>query len=180
MSLRTKKALEESLKKLLRIKTLEKITIQELAKEANVSRMTFYYHYNDIYELARYVSEQDAIRVENKSGGDAKQHFINIFNMFSEEKDVLTNIYASLSRENVEGYLRKSFKTVIEKIVKPFFAEANYDSKEFNLTVYFCMSAVIGCAIDWFENGLKEPAEQFAEKLYWLVQCAAKNSICES
>ena len=47
----TKLALEESLKHLLLKKPLDKITINDLTTDCGISRMTFYYHFKDIYEL---------------------------------------------------------------------------------------------------------------------------------
>ena len=52
MSNTTKRALEDSLKKLLLSKPLDKITINDLTTDCGISRMTFYYHFQDIYELA--------------------------------------------------------------------------------------------------------------------------------
>ena len=51
----TKKALEASLKKLLKEKPFDKITIADLTGDCGISRMTFYYHFQDIYELAEWV-----------------------------------------------------------------------------------------------------------------------------
>lgn len=44
MSQTTKRALAQSLKKLLQTKPLSKITINDIAEDCGVSRMTFYYH----------------------------------------------------------------------------------------------------------------------------------------
>ena len=51
MSNTTKRALEASLKKLLLQKPLDKITIQDLTTDCGISRMAFYYHFKDIYDL---------------------------------------------------------------------------------------------------------------------------------
>ena len=51
MSQTTKRALEASLKHLLAKKPLDKITINDIAEECGISRMTFYYHFKDIYDL---------------------------------------------------------------------------------------------------------------------------------
>ena len=51
MSQTTKRALAQSLKKLLQTKPLSKITINDIAEDCGVSRMTFYYHFADIYVL---------------------------------------------------------------------------------------------------------------------------------
>ena len=47
----TKAALEESLKRLLLKKPLDKITITDITTDCGISRMAFYYHFKDIYVL---------------------------------------------------------------------------------------------------------------------------------
>ena len=44
----TKYALEDSLKKFLLKKPLDKITISDLTSDCGISRMAFYYHFRDI------------------------------------------------------------------------------------------------------------------------------------
>ena len=56
MSNLTKRALAASLKKLLERAPLDKITIQDLVDDAEVSRKTFYYHFQDIYALMEWSS----------------------------------------------------------------------------------------------------------------------------
>ena len=45
MSQVTKRALEQSLKNLLLKKPLTKITINDIAEDCGINRMTFYYHF---------------------------------------------------------------------------------------------------------------------------------------
>ena len=51
----TKYALEDSLKKFLLKKPLDKITISDLTSDCGISRMAFYYHFKDIYDLDSYI-----------------------------------------------------------------------------------------------------------------------------
>ena len=51
MSQVTKRALEASLKNLLLQKPLSKITISDITEDCGINRMTFYYHFKDIYDL---------------------------------------------------------------------------------------------------------------------------------
>jgi AcrR family transcriptional regulator len=54
----TKKAIIASFIKILKEKPFEKITIHEITADCGVSRMTFYYHFVDIYDLLDYVIEE--------------------------------------------------------------------------------------------------------------------------
>ena len=54
MSKVTKRALEQSLKNLLLKKPLTKITIGDITEDCGINRMTFYYHFKDIYDLVEW------------------------------------------------------------------------------------------------------------------------------
>ena len=56
----TKAALEESLKRLLLKKPLDKITITDITTDCGISRMAFYYHFKDIYDLVEWSCLEDA------------------------------------------------------------------------------------------------------------------------
>ena len=52
-SLNTKKLIANSLKKAMKTKPLSKITVSELIRDCGINRNTFYYHFDDIYEIGR-------------------------------------------------------------------------------------------------------------------------------
>ncbi len=69
MSQTTKKALAASLKQLLKEKPLDKITVTDLVEDCEVNRQTFYYHFQDIYDLIEWIYVSEAARIL----GDKKQ-----------------------------------------------------------------------------------------------------------
>ena len=44
-------------------KPFSKITVSELINECNVNRKTFYYHFQDIFELLKWTFEQEAFSI---------------------------------------------------------------------------------------------------------------------
>lgn len=62
MSQITKRALEASLKNLLLQKPLNKITINDITEDCGINRMTFYYHFKDIYDLVEWACLEDATK----------------------------------------------------------------------------------------------------------------------
>ena len=63
----TKLALEAALKKELLTKSLDKITINELAEDCGISRMAFYYHFKDIYDLVEWVCAVSPLAIKSIS-----------------------------------------------------------------------------------------------------------------
>ena len=59
----TKRALAASLKKLMNKKPLSKITINEIVQDCGLNRNSFYYHFEDIYALFKWMLEQEAVEV---------------------------------------------------------------------------------------------------------------------
>ena len=109
MSQVTKRALEASLKNLLLKKPLDKITINDITEDCGINRMTFYYHFKDIYDLIEWCCVEDAKKaLEGKKTYDTwQQGFLQIFEAVLDNKPFILNVYHSVSREQVELYLYK-------------------------------------------------------------------------
>ena len=63
MSNLTKRALASSMKKLLTQKKLDDITVQNIVDDAEVSRKTYYYHFQDVYDLLEWIFLDEEKRV---------------------------------------------------------------------------------------------------------------------
>ena len=70
MSQVTKRALEQSLKNLLLKKPLTKITINDIAEDCGINRMTFYYHFKDIYDLVEWSCLEEEVPAEREKRGE--------------------------------------------------------------------------------------------------------------
>ena len=69
MSQVTKRALVASLKNQLLKKPLDKVTISDITDDCGISRMTFYYHFKDIYDLIEWAFEEEASAIFPDFGG---------------------------------------------------------------------------------------------------------------
>ncbi|MDY4798526.1 MAG: TetR family transcriptional regulator, partial [Bullifex sp.] len=58
----TKTAISMALRELLKEKPLNRITIGEIAEKASINRQTFYYHFQDIIDLVRWMLSTEAGR----------------------------------------------------------------------------------------------------------------------
>ena len=107
MSEITKRALENALKTLLLKKPLNKITISDVTEECGVNRMTFYYHFKDIYDLVEWCCLEDAGKAlqDKKTYDTWEQGLTQIFYAVKENKPFIMNVYRCVSREQVEAYL---------------------------------------------------------------------------
>ncbi len=169
MALKTEKALIESFKKILSKKPISKITIKELTDDCKMSRMTFYYHFTDIYDLARYVSGQDALKIEQLSGGNDKTHLISIIKSFYENQEITFNIYTALDGGEVFEYLTKSFEGIVSKLLYNVAIDKKVTIVNIEFLKDYILNAVVGCVKKWLDNKMVENPNELADKLYLLT-----------
>ena len=60
MALMTQRAFGNALVRLLQQRPLSKITVNDIVEECGVARQTFYYHFQDIYDLLQWIFLQAA------------------------------------------------------------------------------------------------------------------------
>lgn len=171
MSQVTKRALEQSLKNLLLKKPLNKITINDIAEDCGINRMTFYYHFKDIYDLVEWACAEDAKKaLEGKKTYDTwQQGFLQIFEAVLDNKPFIINVYRSVSREQVEIYLYKLTYDLLIGVVNERSAEMNIreDDKEFIANFY--KYAFVGVMLDWVKNDMKEDPKKIVDRLSTLM-----------
>lgn len=116
----TKLALEASLKELLRTKPIDRITINDLTEHCGISRMTFYYHFKDIYDLVEWACVEDGKRaLQGKKTYDTwLEGIAQIFEAVLENKPFIMNVYHAVAREKVEQYLYKLTYELIVNVVE--------------------------------------------------------------
>ena len=120
MSEVTKRALEQSLKNLLLKKPLTKITINDITEDCGINRMTFYYHFKDIYDLVEWSCLEDARKAleEKKTHDTWQEGFLNIFEAVLANKPFIMNVYRNVDRERIENYLFRLTYDLIAGVVE--------------------------------------------------------------
>ena len=167
MSQITKRALSASLKNLLLQKPLSKITINDIAEDCGINRMTFYYHFKDIYDLIEWTCVEDASRAlaGQKTYDTWQQGLLQIFEAVLENKPFIMNVYHSVSREQVENYLYSLTYDLLIGVVheKAVGMSVREEDQDFIATVY--KYAFVGLMLDWIKSDMKGEPEVIVDRL---------------
>ena len=171
MSQTTKRALEASLKNLLLKKPLDKITISDIAEDCGISRMTFYYHFKDIYDLVEWVCAEDAARaLDGKKTCDTwEEGLLNIFDAVLENKPFILNVYRSANREQVEAYLYKVVHPLIVGVIEEKAQGIPLRDTDKDFIANFYKYAFVGLLLAWVKNGMKDDPKQLVDRLSLLI-----------
>ena len=153
-------------------KELDKITVQEIADEANVNKKTFYYHFHGITDLVcwMYTYELDqAIHtavIQPDNWVDMVQRFAN---RIRKDREHITKIYYSSYGGALRQAVIRTFDRATEKYLRAIIAqyEKDYGTTlalspiQIEYIVGYHAMALYGTLEKWFLRGMQDPVEEF-------------------
>ena len=178
-TLNTKRALASSLKKFMEIKPLSKITVSEIIKDCGVNRKTFYYHFDDIYDLLKWMLEEEAFDVVRQFDllVDYKEAFVFVINYVHENKHLLYCAYDSMGRDEMKRFFYADFIGIMRKLVQNTEERLGLcvddEFREFVLSFY--TEAIAGLLIEEFSG----KAAHNTEKTVDFFSIILSNSLTE-
>jgi len=161
--LRTRKLIMDSFIDLSGKKEFKDITIKDITSEAMINRATFYYHFEDIYDLLEKVLSEVLLVNLNY---DLYQHselseetFISIFN-------AITNFQKSLSNRCHRGYedtiariIREQLEIIFYKmLLKQHIME---EDEALKITAAILSWGIYGASVEWRRKSENISPEQF-------------------
>lgn len=173
MAEKTKLALVAALRKQLTKKPLSKVTISDITSDAGVNRMTFYYHFHDIYELVEWAFRNQifAATFEKTYTTDNWQEgALEVLNILLENKSFVMNVYHSLSREQIETNLLSGIReTVVLPLVEQLNA-AGIPQEDQTFIIYFYMYGCLGSMLEWVDHDMKESPTLIVDHFVRLIK----------
>lgn len=168
-SFNTKKALAKSLKKYMRIKSFSKITISDIISDCGVNRKTFYYHFEDINALLKWMFQNEVIEVVNQFNimVDYQEAILFIMNYIEENDYIMNCAYTAIGLDEMKRLFAEDFKSgtlsVIENAEKEFGKVLDEEYKAFLCS--FFSDALAGSLADWTKHHKRRNKQQTIDYL---------------
>ena len=134
-------------------KTLNKITVAELAERAEVTRGTFYAHYNNIFEVAEelendFISVLDSSAEQMKSVEDFPIYLHQIFEFLAIHED----LYRQLLSSNAPMVFISRLNHQIEKTIKEILREHSINKPMLDLDIAFFTDGATYMILKYFRG----------------------------
>ncbi len=174
ISLITKKTLADTLKNIMRRKAFSKITVTEIIQSCGMNRNTFYYHFEDIYDLLRWtlLSEStDLIRHFNVFT-DYENAIRAVVNYLEENRYIISCAYDSIGHDELKRFFYSDFIAVTSAVIDLADKEADThlepDFKEFLAKFY--AKAFAETILDWITEEQMQGKEKMVRYLTAVIQ----------
>lgn len=165
--LRTRRLIMDSFIELSAKKEFKDITIKDITTEAMINRATFYYHFEDIYDLLEKALSEVLLVNLNRDGYKAdkldEEAFIRIFT-------AVTNFQKSLSNRCHRGYEDTIARIIREQLEIIFYKmlvnqTATEDKEAPKIHAVILSWGIYGASVEWKRTGMTIPPDEFIKSV---------------
>ncbi len=158
----TKNALAMALKRLMKTRGFEKISVSEICKECGMNRKSFYYHFRDKYDLVNWIFYVDFLGklqiASYESGWDALR---DLCERFYGERDFYLEALSIEGQNSFHDYLIDTLRPLIAYFTEDVFK----GGPEQDFFYVFFADAFLHAITRWLKDDMQMAPEVFVDNL---------------
>lgn len=157
MAADTKEAIAQAAKTLLHKKNIKKLTVKDIVEECQITRQTFYYHFEDIPGLFRWMLEQDTERtmLETKALDSKEARLRYLFVMAINSLPYIKRGMKGNYRDELELLLSQYIQRIFEQLCDEEGLYQNCTRFEVSLILRYHSQAILGLFRHWTDTDTK-------------------------
>lgn len=165
-----KETIADAAKRLMFDRNVKKITVKDIVAECQITRQTFYYHFEDIPALIQWELEKNMNRLLQEIGtqDDWEKGIKYLFLAAINGSPYLKRGMRSNYREEIERLLIQYTYKFFEQIIEQRDLYQSCSHSEVKLVVRYHSQAVLGILREWTEEDTKN-LDQIVHEVYRLI-----------
>ena len=157
-AVRSRKLINEALADLLTEKPLDKITVTDVVKRADINRGTFYAHYRDIPDVVDHLIQQtfsairDAMIAQTEMPSNMGLVFLTAIQTILEED---LSFYRKILNSSASSLMQEQLVSIVLDFLvehKDRFYQGSQE--EYQIAIRFCAGGLSNLYRDWFSGKL--------------------------
>lgn len=174
-----KTMLAQALRNALQTVPLSKVTVSGLTRTAGVTRQAFYYHFADIRDLTVWVFKREVADqiIAHATHEDWADGLLAMFTWMRNHPEETRSVIASLSMEDLQIFLYKQLRAVMEPIVDHYSygLTVTADDHEF-VTEHFTLS-VLGHVSQWLATDMSADPAILTDRIARVLDGQVRHSL---
>lgn len=154
----TKSEIAKTFKEIIKEKSFDKITIQDITVKCGLNRQTFYYHFEDRNDLIKWIYYNDVFLpfIEVLREDNFYDALLTLLNTVYNDRVFYENAFSLIGDNTCKSYLYSIFETLVMTIAK--------QDKE-SLNVCFYTNGLYGIIVNWVKTGMEHTPEELANQV---------------
>ena len=166
----TKQQLASALKILMAERSMDKITISDLTAICKIRRQSFYYHFEDIYDLLRWMFQNEAISLLQQHEGALlwQEGLLQLLRYLEENRAVCLCALKSMGRDHIKRFFEADIYSIIhhtiEQLGENIGSNPQLDSfVDIEMLTHFYVTALAGMTESWLLDEIDRSPEQLID-----------------
>lgn len=173
----TKKLIADATIQLMKNKKLNKISVREIAEASNITRQTFYYHFEDIFDLIQWIYRNEVLGLFNNMNGDSlwKEGLLRLLEYLEENRDAILCILNSLTRAQLKSLfyddIYNLMVTASDSVAQILQSNTKKNSPDYDeFLVYFYSISISSLIEAWAWGDIQMSPQELVDQLDRLIQ----------
>ena len=150
----TKLQMSESLKRLIKDRSFSKITVQDIVSDCSINRNTFYYHFENTYDLLSFTYEQEVKNIVDSfhnANATILQAMDFVLDYIDKNIPLCQCAYESLGEQQLKIIFEKDLRDFVSATIDYFSTLAGVKhSEDFKSFVSFGFTNLLSAQIIWY------------------------------
>jgi len=156
-------------------KSIEKISVKEVAAKAGYNRGTFYEYFTDVYSVLEHIEQSILPRSPDElpprtlvTETGAEQPLDAFIRMFEQNRKYYVVLLGERGDPAFPGRIKRRVRPILERMLS-----GSGDEFEIDITIEFVLLAMIGVLSFWFSRQDKPPSAKLLSLMYDLMRNGA-------
>lgn len=166
--IKTKKAIRNAVAKLLSEKSIDEITITDIAKKADLNRKTIYNYYSGIYQIIDEIENEIVTTFEGTIKSiDLEKDMQNPYVIFERLTNIINSdldFYSHMLKMDTDSHLLSKITELLkDKLKSTLLAQLDVDEFTVDIMVDYAISGMISVYQRWFNSDRQQSAKKISE-----------------
>lgn len=174
-----KRALAEAFTDALHTTPLAKITVAGLAASAGVNRQTFYHHFTDVYDLARWVFAAEIADhiMAHASYDQWAEGCRELLVYLKEHREQTYAVIRSLRHSDLERFFHRSLRAMMAVIVTELEGDLKLKPADRNFVIDHYTLAVVGHIMHWLATNMADDPTELVARMEFIMHGTVRESL---
>ncbi len=179
MSQWTKKAIMECFSRQIETIPLDRITVKGIVADCGVTRNTFYYHFEDVFALAKEVLRERLEQITDPalSGGDWENYLLLLARQVTQNRRTIRNLFHSTKSQEIKVFMEEIINYALNYLFDYLAEGKQVNEQDRKLIIDFHRHAITGFTAEWFEHHSEEDPAPLINRLSKLLQGSMRQAI---
>ncbi len=132
-------------------KPLHALTVKEITEKCGMHRQTFYYHFEDVHDLVRWMYEEEAFDLLMRSEEVLcwQDKILQLFGYISANREMCVCTLNSLSRETLKDFFTADLERIVRDVVLAYGRDLPSSEGYVEYLTHFYTAAFAGIVESW-------------------------------